>query len=106
MSLYDGKNIQLSVGDDGIANLVFNAEGSVNKFDSQTVQELQKAVEIAGSNSDIKGMLVTSGKPLFIVGADITEFGALFKESQEVLVEWLLQANSIFNSIEISPSLP
>ena len=45
MSLYDGKNIQLSVGDDGIANLVFNAEGSVNKFDSQTVQELQQAVD-------------------------------------------------------------
>lgn len=103
MNLYDGKNIQLSVGDDGIANLVFNAEGSVNKFDSQTVQELQKAVEIASSNSDIKGMLVTSGKPLFIVGADITEFGALFKESQEVLVEWLLQANSIFNAIEDLP---
>ena len=42
MSLYDGKNIQLSMGDDGIANLVFNAEGSVNKFDSQTVQDATK----------------------------------------------------------------
>ena len=103
MSSFQGESIQLHVGEDGIANLVFNAKGSVNKFDSQTIKELQEVVQLAGTNSKIKGMMVTSAKPLFIVGADITEFGALFKEPQEKLVDWLLEANSIFNAIEDLP---
>lgn len=74
MSLYQGKSIELELGEDGIANLIFNAEGSVNKFDSQTVTELKEAVTIAKDNTDIRGMMVTSAKSVFIVGADITEF--------------------------------
>lgn len=103
MSLYQGQSIQLELGEDGIANLIFSAQGSVNKFDSQTVMELKESVEIAEKNSNIKGMMVSSAKSVFIVGADITEFGALFKEPQEKLVDWLLDANAIFNTIEDLP---
>ncbi|MGB3667164.1 MAG: fatty acid oxidation complex subunit alpha FadB, partial [Bermanella sp.] len=54
-------------------------------------------------NSDVKGVLVTSGKDCFIVGADITEFGDAFKLPEEEIVEWILSGNEIFNAIEDLP---
>jgi 3-hydroxyacyl-CoA dehydrogenase/enoyl-CoA hydratase/3-hydroxybutyryl-CoA epimerase/enoyl-CoA isomerase len=48
--------------------------------------------------------MVTSGKPVFIVGADITEFGALFGGSEDEIADKTLKINlDIFNAFEDLP---
>jgi 3-hydroxyacyl-CoA dehydrogenase / enoyl-CoA hydratase / 3-hydroxybutyryl-CoA epimerase / enoyl-CoA isomerase len=102
-SLFDGKTIQCRLEGDYI-ELIFNhSESSVNKFDRLTLEELRSAVDAIKATSDIKGMLVKSDKSGFIFGADIKEFGAAFKQSEEDLISWLGECNSVFNDIEDLP---
>ena len=102
--IYEGKAITVKMIEDGIAELNFNLQGeSVNKFDRVTLENLAAAAEALKNNSDVKGLIVTSGKDCFIVGADITEFGENFEAEPEVIVNWILQANQIFNAIEDLP---
>ncbi|HCV19389.1 MAG TPA: fatty acid oxidation complex subunit FadB, partial [Alteromonas sp.] len=38
--IYEGQNLTVSLLDNGFAELVFDAKGSVNKFDRQTISDL------------------------------------------------------------------
>jgi len=102
--IYEGKAITVKLLEDGIAELNFDLQGeSVNKFNRETLEDLKASVEALQGNSDVKGLVVTSGKDCFIVGADITEFGDNFKQEDSVIVEWILEANKIFNAVEDLP---
>jgi 3-hydroxyacyl-CoA dehydrogenase/enoyl-CoA hydratase/3-hydroxybutyryl-CoA epimerase/enoyl-CoA isomerase len=102
--IYEGKAITVKLLEDGIAELNFDLQGeSVNKFDRVTLEDLKASVDALKSNSDVKGLIVTSGKDCFIVGADITEFGDNFKQEDEVIIKWILEANQIFNGVEDLP---
>lgn len=100
---YTGSRITLAITDQ-VATLTFNNQtGSVNKFDQDTLRELREATDALKTADGVKGLLVKSGKKDFIVGADITEFGALFLDTEEALLGWMEQANAIFNDIEDLP---
>ena len=102
--MYQGKSLRVSKRGDGIAELCFDREDdSVNKFDRRTLEELNAAVETLEGATDLKGVVVTSGKDGFIVGADITEFGEAFKKSEEEIVAWSGEANAIFSRFEDLP---
>ena len=101
--LYQGANLTLNQLDEGIVELVFDAPGSVNKLDTQTVASLGEAIAVLEQHADLRGVLLSSAKPAFIVGADITEFLALFDAPTEKLSQWLTFANSIFNRLEDLP---
>lgn len=102
--MYEGKSLRVTRLDGDIAELCFDRKDeSVNKFDQQTVGELGEVAALLGKESGLKGLVVTSAKDGFIVGADITEFGANFSKSEEEIVDWALQANQIFNAIEDLP---
>ena len=45
-------------------------------------------------------MLLTSGKDVFCVGADITEFLAHFKKSEADLTRWILETDAVFSALE------
>lgn len=99
--LYSGNSIQCEMLDDGIVELKFDRQDeSVNKFDAATVKELQEATDAIKASGDAKGLLVTSGKSVFIVGADITEFGSIFSGDEQQLLDWLAEANAVFNAVE------
>ena len=99
--LFDGKAIKLTQLDNGIAELQFDLQGeSVNKFSTLTLTELQEAVGIVENASDIKGLLLTSAKDVFIVGADIMEFVPLFQKGTDAIKESVAVTNSIFTRIE------
>ncbi|NIP74145.1 MAG: fatty acid oxidation complex subunit alpha FadB, partial [Gammaproteobacteria bacterium] len=53
--------------------------------------------------TDLQGLLVTSGKGVFIVGADINEFLPTFARPEEELVTWISRAQAIFNRLEDLP---
>jgi 3-hydroxyacyl-CoA dehydrogenase/enoyl-CoA hydratase/3-hydroxybutyryl-CoA epimerase/enoyl-CoA isomerase len=99
--IYSGSAISVSKLNDGIAELKFDlANESVNKFNRATVTELQAATEAIKADSSIKGLIVTSGKGVFIVGADITEFGPIFAEGEASIIKWVVEANTVFNGFE------
>ncbi|WP_101759334.1 fatty acid oxidation complex subunit alpha FadB [Oceanicoccus sp. KOV_DT_Chl] len=102
---YQGKAITVTVNE-GIATLTFDLQGeSVNKFNQLTLRELQEVGQQLTTDKTIKGLLVTSAKNVFIVGADITEFGELFDNNEEaVIAEQVYKVNTeIFNVIEDLP---
>ena len=101
--LYQGDTLSLNWLDDGIAELTFDAPGSVNKLDTQTVASLGEAIAVLEKQTALTGVLLSSSKPAFIVGADITEFLSLFNAPAEKLAHWLAFANSIFNRLEDLP---
>jgi len=99
--IYESSTLSVSYIKDGIAELKFDAkDSSVNKFDQQTLRSFQEAVEALQGLTDLKGVVMTSGKSAFIVGADITEFTTHFGAPEEQLSEWLGSINATFNAFE------
>ena len=98
--IFEGKSLSVSLTDDSIAELVFDAQGSVNKFDRQTVQELDEATQAIAANGDVKGVLVRSAKSTFIVGADITEFTPLFEMNEADILAWVAKTSQVFDRFE------
>ncbi|AXR05297.1 fatty acid oxidation complex subunit alpha FadB [Salinimonas sediminis] len=101
--IYEGKSLAVSLLDDGFAELVFNAQGSVNKFDRQTVNELDEATAALSQRDDVKGLIVHSAKSAFIVGADITEFTAMFSLSKAEINTWVAKTSQVFDRFEDLP---
>ncbi len=98
----DALTVQRLDGD--IAELNFNLEGeSVNKFDQATVESLTAALDALEGEDGIKGLLVTSGKPVFIVGADITEFTSLFDAGADDIGGFTRLNNLNLNRIQNLP---
>ena len=98
--IYSGKALSVDVLPSGIANLVFDLEGSsVNKFDQETLAELQQAIA-ALQKADVPGLVLSSAKKTFIVGADITEFTSKFAEGEQQVHAWLVEVNKIFSDLE------
>jgi len=98
---FQGQAIQCSLLDGGMAELRFDLHGdSVNKFNKVTLGELAEAVALIQATPGVNGLLVTSGKDCFIVGADITEFLDTFKNTEDQLVAWILEVHRIFSAVE------
>ena len=93
--IYSGKAITVQATGDGIAELCFDLQDdSVNKFNSLTLNELKEATAAIAADNSLKGVVVTSGKPVFIVGADIMEFGAHFGGSEADIAEKIFGINT------------
>ena len=102
--IYSGTAISVQALGDGIAEFKFDlANESVNKFNRVTLEDLKNAIEAVKADSSVKGMVVTSGKSVFIVGADITEFVSSFAQGEAAIIEWVGTANQIFNAFEDLP---
>jgi len=99
---HQGKAITLRALESGIVELCFDRDAdAVNKFDQLTLGELGEALGQIAADSGVRGLLITSAKPeYFIVGADIGEFGALFRQGEAALLQNLARANAIFNALE------
>ncbi|RVU40125.1 fatty acid oxidation complex subunit alpha FadB [Rheinheimera riviphila] len=101
--IYQSSSITVQYIADGIAEFTFNAAGSVNKFDQQTLADCRAALEILHKDEKLKGLIYNSSKETFIVGADITEFLATFQKPEADLIPWIKQASDIFDLAEDLP---
>jgi 3-hydroxyacyl-CoA dehydrogenase/enoyl-CoA hydratase/3-hydroxybutyryl-CoA epimerase/enoyl-CoA isomerase len=102
--IFQGNAIKVSQQADGIVELQFDLAGeSINKFNVATLEELAQAVAAVGAVAGIRGLVLTSAKPVFIVGADITEFTGLFALGDDAIAGYLDRANAIFSQIEDLP---
>jgi len=102
--MFQGKALSVSLLPDGIAELIFDLQGeSVNKFNLLAVAELEQALTLLEQSSNVKGLLITSAKDTFIVGADIMEFGAVFAAGADQITGHLANNNRNFCRLEDLP---
>lgn len=102
--IYQGSAIRVQLGQDGVAELILDLQdASVNKFNQQTLAELEQALTAIENNSAVKGLLLSSGKDVFVVGADITEFLGMFQLAEEELIASIMQVNQLFSRLEDLP---
>lgn len=102
--IFSGNAIKVDLIQDSIANLVFDLEGeSINKLSKAVVSQLDEAVSAIEDNEDIKALIISSNKDVFIVGADVTEFLGFFKLPEKEFVHWLQSTQTLFNRIEDLP---
>ena len=99
--LFQGEALQLQMLASGVAELIFDLQGeSVNKFNLQMVSELGQILDLIEADSNIKGLLLTTAKKMFIVGADIGEFSGVFAAGADKIESHLATNNKNFNRLE------
>ncbi|HTV32612.1 MAG TPA: 3-hydroxyacyl-CoA dehydrogenase NAD-binding domain-containing protein, partial [Methylocella sp.] len=102
--LFEGRTIKLLAPEGGIAELKFErVEEAVNKLDALAFQEFRQALDVAAATAAVKGLLVTSGKENFIVGADIFEFTHIFKQPEAEIEAFVANNAAIITSLSDLP---
>jgi 3-hydroxyacyl-CoA dehydrogenase/enoyl-CoA hydratase/3-hydroxybutyryl-CoA epimerase/enoyl-CoA isomerase len=102
--IYAGNAIQVEMHDHQLAKLTFDLKHqSVNKLNAATLSELQQAIAAINNDSSVKGLMLASAKPTFIVGADITEFLHFFGTDEQDLIDANMQVNATFSALEDLP---
>ena len=101
--IYQGETLTVSYLEDGIAELRFDAPGSVNKLDRATLLSLSEAIAALQQQADLKGLISPPAKTLSSSAPTSPEFLELFDLPQEDLLGWLKKANDIFSAIEDLP---
>ncbi|KVK75895.1 multifunctional fatty acid oxidation complex subunit alpha [Burkholderia cepacia] len=103
--MFQGQSLRVSpLGDNGIFELCFDRQGeSINKFDRRTIDELRQVNQYLLNQTELRGVLVTSAKDVFIVGADITEFGAKFAQPAATIAADVAGSNEAFVQFEDLP---
>ncbi len=100
-TLHQGTSL-LCYRDKGLAYVQFdNQKSSVNKFDAATLGELRTVIDLVKKEKGLDGLIFTSAKDAFMVGADVTEFLSFFKGSD--VEKWLEKTHSLFNDVEDLP---
>ncbi|MBB1343644.1 fatty acid oxidation complex subunit alpha FadB [Pseudoalteromonas sp. SG43-6] len=101
--LYKSDSFEVAFIKDNIAEFKFCVAGSVNTLSQQTLKDCASALKELAANSDIKGMIFTSDKEHFIIGADIFEFLPTFTKPEAELVTWIKDATDVFDALEDLP---
>ena len=98
---FEGRAVKVLPLDDGFVELRLDLESdSVNKLSQAVIGELEEAIACLPKGDALRGVLVTSGKDVFVVGADVTEFVPLFSRTEEEIQGFLLRGDRVFSSLE------
>ena len=103
--IFEGQCLTAKPLSDGIVELNFDLhDSSVNKLNLETIAELKEAVAaLTKEATSVKGLMLTSAKKDFIVGADITEFIDWFALPEDEFESRLLDVQKTFARIEDFP---
>lgn len=102
--MFEGESLRVDLHSDGIAELCFDRRNeSINKLDVRTVTELEAATNVIRGAAAVRGVLVTSAKEVFIVGADIFEFTRLFARPAAEIEAHITWQNTVFVEFEDLP---
>ncbi len=102
--IFSGNAIKVDFLQDSVANLVFDLEGeSINKLSKAVVEQLEDAVAAIEDRNDVKALIISSNKDVFIVGADVTEFLGFFKLPEKEFIHWIEATQALFSRIEDLP---
>ena len=101
--LHAGPAFKLS-REQNVLELCFDTqEGKVNVFNRAALKDFGDVLAVIEAQSDVQGLYMTSGKSVFVAGADITEFLGYFAAPDGVLRGMLDEVNAMFNRFEDLP---
>ncbi|WP_321938141.1 fatty acid oxidation complex subunit alpha FadB [Paraburkholderia sp. J8-2] len=99
--MFAGESIQVKPIEEGLVELCFHRQAeAINKLDQRTLDEFREASAVIARNASVRGVLVTSAKDVFIVGADIGEFSALFERSAQAIAAHVRRNNEALAAFE------
>ncbi len=102
--LHSGPAFSVTTLGDGVVELKFDLAGeSINKLSQAAILDFAVATQAIAADPGVRGVVVTSGKPVFIVGADITEFGAMFAAGEASIARGVREVNRILCRFEDLP---
>ena len=102
--IFSGNAITVDTIDGSIGHLIFDLQNeSINKLSKAVVEELQNAVTAIEDHQDLKALIISSNKDVFIVGADVTEFLGFFALPEKELLQWIETTQALFSRIEDLP---
>lgn len=102
--LFEGRTIMVEMQDGGIAELRFDRGAEpINKLDALAFDELRRVLDAIKATSAIKGVLITSAKEAFIVGADIFEFTAIFKRPEKEIAAFVAANSTLITALADLP---
>ena len=89
----------------GLVKLTIDQPDSpVNAISEAMLEELKTVVELLEQPvSDVRGLLLCSGKRDFVVGADIFGFVPAFKKNQKQISAWIRSVQHLFDRFEALP---
>lgn len=101
---YRGDTMRLKVLEKGMVELIFDrASHSANKLDEETFSELEEVLNVLYSQEGVRGLLLSSAKQNFIVGADLAELAQTFQQSEEGIIEDITKIHTLLNRLEDLP---
>src|ERR1700730_2737811 len=99
--MFHGQSIRVELHGTGIVELCFDRQNeAINKFDAHTVAELKSATDAIRGTPGVRGVLVTSAKEVFIVGADIFEFTTMFAQPVAQIEAHIARKNAVFTAFQ------
>lgn len=99
--MFEGESVRLRLLANGIAELCFDRRAdAINKLDVRTIEELRAATEELYRHPGLRGVLVSSAKSGFIVGADTFEFAGLFARDENEIAAHIAGQNAVFRRFE------
>ena len=98
------KTFSFDVDGDGIALITIDLPGeSMNVWNADLIDEFEKAVDKIASDDEIKGAVITSGKPNgFMAGADLNMLGSASAASPKEAFENAFRLNAMLRKLETS----
>ncbi len=102
--LFEGQTIKIDTHGGGLAELRFErGVEAVNKLDALAFGELRRAIDAIAATPAIQGVLITSAKDNFIVGADIFEFTHVFKRPEKDIAAFVGANSGIITALSDLP---
>ncbi len=102
--MFSGQVLELVALEGGFVQLLWRRKsGSVNLIDALALEELGHALDQLETIDGLQGLLMASNQSEFIVGADISEFDAIFAMPADKLTEQTLRVHALFSRLEDLP---
>jgi len=97
------ETIKFDVDGDGIALLTIDLPNTgMNVFNAQLIKDLDTCIDKVLADDNVKGAVITSGKPAFLAGADLNMLGdrAGSEMTQQEAFDGAFQLNKILRKME------
>ncbi|MCE4071478.1 MULTISPECIES: fatty acid oxidation complex subunit alpha FadB [Pseudomonas] len=102
--MFQGQSLSLSPLESGLVELRFDRQGSsVNTLDELTLNELGEALGLLRTAAGVQGLLLTSAKDSFIVGADLNELAVLLRSEVEEIARVNGGQSAVISQLEELP---
>ncbi|WP_374305038.1 fatty acid oxidation complex subunit alpha FadB [Methylocella sp.] len=103
--IFQGESIEVREVGEGFHELRFDRKGeAVNKLDRLAFRELEAALAALAAAPGLRGVLVSSAKETFVVGADIFEFTEVFEAGREAVERFVAANAKIVSALAALPA--